>query len=401
MKYVEEKGCSNCAAARHFGIVEKNIRKWNIQSDSLHTVIKNGFSKAKQLSGLGRRPLSEDLEELVYQWIVGKRLKKPRVTRTGLQQKAVELYSSTAKGELEFIASNGWLEQFMSRYSLSLRKKTTQSQRVAADLVPKIHRFILYFRKLMNEKIYHEEHIWACDETAVWFDGVGNTTIEKTGSQKVEMFTTGHGKQNITVDLCASSAGNKKLPYIIFRGNDNTLEDKHLKTRKDIEVNYSENGWFNTDLTLHWLHKNFQKFFTVDTPNTVLVLDAYKCHIAEEMKQAAKKLSVDLVTLPGGTTSKIQAPDVSWNKSFKSSIVESFDDWVANGDKSYTPKGNIRAASKTLLYDWVVKAWKSLSTDLIRKYFRVCCQAKDVDIEEITCLKEGTHLHDSKLSLLE
>ena len=112
----------------------------------------------------------------------------------------------------------------------------------------------------MTEKSYHEENIWAFDETAVWFDSVGNTTIQKVGSKEVEMFTTGHDKQNITVGLCASSAGKKKLPYIIFRGKGNTAEDKQLKARKDIEINYSNIGWFNTDLTLHWLRKNFKVF---------------------------------------------------------------------------------------------------------------------------------------------
>ena len=211
------------------------------------------------------------LEELVYQWIVSKRLQKQRVTRKGIQLKALELYNSTIKGELEFQASNGWLEKFMSRYSLSLRRKTTQSQRLAADLVPKIHRFILYFRKLMTEKSCNEENIWAFEETGVWFDSVGNTTIEKVVPKEVEMFTTGHDKQNITVELCASSAGKKKLPYIIFRGKGNTAEDKQLKAHKDIEINYSDNGWFNSNLTLHWLRKNFQSFFSANTPNTVLV----------------------------------------------------------------------------------------------------------------------------------
>ena len=109
----------------------------------------------------------------------------------------------------------------------------------------------------------------------------------------------------------------------------------------------------------------------VNTSNTVLFWDAYKCHIVGEVKQAATKLSVELAKIPGGTTSNIQAPDVSRNKPFKASIIESFDDWVANGEKSYTPKGNIRAASKTLLSDWVVKAWKCLGPDMIRKSFRV------------------------------
>ena len=80
---------------------------------------------------------------------------------------------------------------------------------------------------------------------------------------------------------------------------------------------------FNTDLTLHWLHKNFQRFFTADTLNDVVVWDAYKSRIAEKVAQAVKKLSADLVRIPGGATSKIHSPDVSWNKSFKSSNVES------------------------------------------------------------------------------
>ena len=101
------------------------------------------------------------------------------------------------------------------------------------------------------------------------------------------MFTTGHDKRNITVGLCASTAGKKKLPYIIFRRKSNTTEDKKLKARNDIEINYSDNDWFNTDLTLHWLHKTLQSFFTANTPNTVLAWDAYKCQIAEESREEA------------------------------------------------------------------------------------------------------------------
>ena len=92
----------------------------------------------------------------------------------------------------------------------------------------------------MTKKSYHEENIWTFDETAVWFDRFGNTTIEKVGSKEVEMFATGHDKQNITVGPCASSAGKKKLPYIIFRGKGNTAEDKQLKARKHIEINYNQ-----------------------------------------------------------------------------------------------------------------------------------------------------------------
>lgn len=126
LKYIKDKNCSNNAAARHFGIDEKNIRRWKTQSDPLHTIVKDGLTKAKHLPGSGRRPLSDDLEELVYQWINKKRSEKQRVTRKEIQQKALELYESTIKGEEEFLASKGWVEKFMTRYSISLRKESTQ-----------------------------------------------------------------------------------------------------------------------------------------------------------------------------------------------------------------------------------------------------------------------------------
>ena len=55
-----------------------------------------------------------------------------------------------------------------------------------------------------------------------------------------------------------------------------------------------------------------------------------------------------------------------------------------------------RAASKTMLCDWVVKAWKSLSSDLIIKSFRVCGQVSDGNIDEIQCLQEGKSLSECK-----
>ena len=110
--------------------MKKTLEVAKIQSDSLHTVIKNGFSKAKQLPGSGRRPFSEDLEELVYQWIVGKRLQKQRVARKGIQQKAVELHSSTAKGVLEFLVLSK--QRLAGKVHVTLfviaEKKTTHSQ---------------------------------------------------------------------------------------------------------------------------------------------------------------------------------------------------------------------------------------------------------------------------------
>ena len=71
---------------------------------------------------------------------------------------------------------------------------------------------------------------------------------------------------------------------------------------------------------------------------------------------------------------------------------------MENGANSYTPytQGNIRATSKTVLCDWAVKEWKSLSSDLIIKSFRVCGRVSDVNIDVIQCLQEGKSLSEGK-----
>ena len=67
LKYITEKGCSNSAAARHFGIDEKN-RRWKTQSGSscsdqkwiFQSQTTTWFWQATTLRGLGGACLSAD-----------------------------------------------------------------------------------------------------------------------------------------------------------------------------------------------------------------------------------------------------------------------------------------------------------------------------------------------------
>ena len=45
--------------------------------------------------------------------------------------------------------------------------------------------------------------------------------------------------------------------------------------------------------------------------------------------------------------------------------------------------------TKTNMCDWVVMAWNSISTDLVKKSFVACGQAKGGNLEDISCLKPG------------
>ena len=51
--------------------------------------------------------------------------------------------------------------------------------------------------------------------------------------------------------------------------------------------------------------------------------------------------------------------------------------------------------------DWIVKAWKSLPTELIEKSFKVCGETSDVTPEDISCFKEGKACHEGLEKLKE
>ena len=57
----------------------------------------------------------------------------------------------------------------------------------------KVTRFILYFRTKVTLKKYKLANIFVMDDIAVWYDSVGNTTVEPTGSKSVQLKSTGHG----------------------------------------------------------------------------------------------------------------------------------------------------------------------------------------------------------------
>ena len=68
----------------------------------------------------------------------------------------------------------------------------------------------------MLEEIKYQKVI-AYDETACWFDAVGDTTVDKVGAKDVTMASTGHEKVNVTVGLAYASDRSKLVPSIGFK----------------------------------------------------------------------------------------------------------------------------------------------------------------------------------------
>ena len=124
---------------------------------------KDGKSKSKRLKGGGRKAQDEDMEELLFEWITVLRSRNLRVSRAMIMCQA-----KTLSDEESFQASTGWLNGFITRKGLSLRKKTTVCQNSPSACIEKLVDFIMHVRRLRIRHQFMNDSIYAMDETACW-----------------------------------------------------------------------------------------------------------------------------------------------------------------------------------------------------------------------------------------
>ena len=147
---------------------------------------------------------------------------------------------------------------------------------------------------------YDLGNIFAMDETAVWLDMPGSTTISVRGEASIPVRTTGHEKSRVTVCLTAKANGVKLAPMIVFKGK--RLE-REVSNICGIVPVMSHNGWMSEDLTIKYLQSVIGR---MAFQHRLLVWDSYRCHISGAVKREPSKLKIDMAVIPGGCTGIIQ-----------------------------------------------------------------------------------------------
>ena len=385
LKAVERaENSSKEASAREFGVDAKRIRVWCSQKDKLKATKKEKKATRKRLDGAGRKPNDVEMEEELFEWIVDLRSRHLCVSRRMIQMQAKTL--STDDG---FKVSRGWLQRFMKRHDLSLRRKTTISQAVPSDVIPKLVSFVLHLRSLQVRHKYPTNSIFAMDETACWMDMPSDTTVATTGSHSIPLKTTGHEKDHFTVILTTKADGTKLKPFVVFKGKGTRLI-KTLQQIPGIVVRFSSNGWMNDTLTIDYLHSIIG---TLSFTKRLLVWDAYRCHTSVSTREETTKLQLHTAIVPGGCTKFIQAADVVWNSCFKAHLRTLYDSWLADPTgHEFTRGGNLKAPSRSLLCEWVKVSWAAVPDSMVVHSFLSCAITTQLDGSEdnqIHCFKPG------------
>jgi hypothetical protein len=123
--------------------------------------------------------------------------------------------------------------------------------------------------------------------------------------------------------MLAATADGRKLPLLLILKR-KTLP-KLVVFPKDVIVRAQEKGRMTEELMLEWL-----KIVWSHRPGAFLnqlstiVLDAFKGHATDSMKDQLRKMNTELVFILGGMTSVLQPMDVSINKPFKDRLKQQY-----------------------------------------------------------------------------
>ena len=165
----------------------------------------------------------------------------------------------------------------MNRYNLVLREKTKIAQKLLRELDDKItsfHKFI----DLRGKHQYPLKMIGNMDETPVFFDMVGNKTVNQAGEITIWVRTTGHEKQRFTVVLACLADGTKLPPMVIFK------RCFQKKFPKGVLVHVQEYGWMDDKGCINWMNKIWERRpGGLLNRKSLLVWDMFKSRLCENV----------------------------------------------------------------------------------------------------------------------
>lgn len=198
--------------AKMCGVDESNVRRWIKNNEKLLLC----DPKRKSSTGPKRGKFNE-IDQIVLEWVLEQREKGFPVSRGAVKVKALREARNRNISQAEFKASYGWCRRMMRRCGLSLRRRTTIAQKLSSNYTEKLIEFqkhVIKMRKLHN---YPLCAMGNADETPVYFDMPGATTVHPRGQKTVTIRTSGNEKLRVSVMLAALADGTKLPPFVILK----------------------------------------------------------------------------------------------------------------------------------------------------------------------------------------
>jgi hypothetical protein len=253
----------------------------------------------------GRRILPAETEAAIASHIKDNYIDPGRAAvRETIATLAINAFGSLPPEQVHvdrFCASGSWVDDFLDRCNLCLRIPHPERRTVIDESV------VDYFRQKLHEARdrYPPNRILNFDETS-WKCYLGpHKVIAERGTKTVKLHTPRGEKECYTGYGCISAAGDKLPFWIVCKGKTDRCHAK-FGEHPGVTIHHSPNGWTNEMMMIQYIQFlaelcKFEPF--------MLVLDVYKAHRTDKLKERAKELNIELLFVPAGGTSLYQPLD--------------------------------------------------------------------------------------------
>jgi hypothetical protein len=413
--------------------------------------------RAKRLAGGGAKTsLSEQQERSLKEWILSLR-RGPlqlQVSRKDVQLRAYRVHGRalpegvTVQEQEEwkkdhvdgFEASDSWLAGFFERNGMSLRKRTTTK----TVNTPAMQRIAAEYRRHVFELLAKTPRslIINMDESPIYLDCPSLYTIDEKNADTVEIGTSKHERDRVTVVSAVDAAGGKVHVLVIHRLNETaqvkrktnqifrqTVKvdkkevvdgcDKVIRTQEDITVwyTYTNKAYMNQTIMQKWLRLIYLPYTNQlkshEMMDAVLIMDGMGSHKSDIIKEEIIKSNLNIKILPPNQTPNLQPLDHSINHLFKLAYGDEWFKWWAEAEsRELTKEGNHRKASVATVNGWVARAMSRITKSQILNSWqhtlmlKPCLRLMPDNIIDNICsfiggmstesmyLKKIRHLHD-------
>lgn len=251
----------------------------------------------------------------------------PALTQTQIQNAALSLHRSIRiadgvralpmRKQRTFHASDGFVSAFKKRNRLSSHTMKAKYQSAARDRQQMEYDVLEYIHAARTAvDKYGPELVLNMDETPVAKVEHPHTGVVATGSpHTAPCNTTASPKYNFTCFACISAAGDKLPLGMVLKGKTQLVVRRMLAGAsaavRRIHFYTSQKGWINSAIMVQWLSEVVQPY-TRGRP-AALLLDDYKAHWTEAVKNAAAAMNLELIKVPPSQTDEYQPLDVCYH----------------------------------------------------------------------------------------
>ncbi|CAB4409001.1 unnamed protein product [Rhizophagus irregularis] len=356
VKYAQENGRN--AAAKHFNLDAPMVGRWIRQSSKWEEE-----NKKKKRSGTpGRKAFYPEAEKILYSWIMEQRKKGFAVNYISIRLQMCKILKESSiqalypAGEYEFQGNFSWINSFMKRFGLSLRRRTKISQKLPEDLEEKLDEFRRYIIRLRTLYNFDLNSIFNMDETPV-------------------------------CSLYLFINGTKYPPICIFKGKQLPRGEV---IPKGVICWFQDKGWMTSDLMKNYIDFLFKIRMSENLSKkpAMMLYDSFRDHLEESVKAKFKQHNFQLAVIPEGLTSVCQPLDVSINKPFKDNLRKEWHEWMCKGGSGVTEGGNLKKARISEVCGWVKRSWDAISDQIIFNSFKKCSISNLLDGSEDNMIYE-------------